>query len=341
MSSSGSSSSSGRSRLLGAVTAFLAAVLLLYIGCSRSEGPGDSNDTLRVAAASDLRFALDEIVGAYVNDRSGARPRVEVIYGSSGKLAEQIRSGAPFDVFLSADASYVRALVDAGSVDATSVSVYAIGRIALYVREDLDIPVATEGITALVRPQMRRIAIADPSHAPYGRAAIQALEKYGLGEELSTRLVRGDTAAQAVQFVDSGGAEAGIVALGLVPASHRRGQVWPVPEDAHEPLIQTAAVVASTPTPAQARDFMEFLASDMARGILERYGFGLPELAAHRAPRADSLLSSEAHAAKALRLDRRPGLSAGSLVRAGLRRGAIPRLVRQPGLSAAGLVGLG
>jgi molybdate transport system substrate-binding protein len=228
-----------------------------------------------VAAAADLQFALAEIAGAYAEAGGGA---VRLAWGSSGNFARQIRQGAPFEIFLSADEDYALALARDGFARGPG-ALYARGRIALLV--PLGSPLKADGTLADLAAALRdgrvgKLAIANPEHAPYGRAAEQALKRAGLWEQIRPHLVLGENAAQAAQFAASGNAEAGIVAysLALAPRLKERTGHAPIPEDRHAPLLQRM-VLLKTAGPAAER-FFAHLQSPPARAILRRHGFALP-----------------------------------------------------------------
>lgn len=234
--------------------------------------PSNGNpSSLRIAAASDLRFALDDILVGF----RAAQPavRVEAIYGSSGNLFAQIREGAPFDVFLSADSEYPRRLAGEGLSD--SPFPYALGRLALVVLKDSGLDPRSLG-DLLKSPAIRRLAIANPAHAPYGRAAEAALRTWRVYDLVATRLVLGDNVSQAAQFVDTGAAQAGLTALSLVKGRPGKLAVAEVPESTHPPLDQTGVVLKRTASLEAARAFQNHLTGEAGRAVLARYGFGLP-----------------------------------------------------------------
>ncbi len=236
--------------------------------------PGGA-DEVTVAAASDLSFAFQEVAAGF-EKKTGHRLRVS--YGSSGNFFAQIRSGAPFDVFFSADADYPRKLEAEGLAEPGSLHVYALGRIAVWVpRGTLDLQ--KDGISALLNPAVRKIAVANPRHAPYGRAAVAALKHFGIYEQVESRLVYGENVSQAAQFVESGNAQAGIIALSLAsaPQMKDRGEIWLVPEAAHPRLEQAAVMMRAARSPKAARALLEYLRGPEAQAILKRYGFQLPE----------------------------------------------------------------
>ena len=237
---------------------------------------------VRVAAAADLKFALDEL-GAQYEKHSGNK--IAAIYGSSGNFFAQIQNGAPFDLFLSADIEYPRKLEAAGLTEAGTLYEYAVGRIVIWMPSEARADVAKLGWKALLEPSVERIAIANPEHAPYGRAAVAALRKAGVYEQVRTRLVYGENIAQAAQFVAAGSAQAGIIALSLaVSPPMRDGKRWEIPEDTHPPIEQGAVILKSAKDKDGARALLAFLKSDTGRKILKTYGFTQPPSGAASAP---------------------------------------------------------
>ncbi len=226
-----------------------------------------------VAAASDLKFALEAIAADFEKE-SGRKLLLN--FGSSGNFARQIRQGAPFELFLSADEQFVNELARDG-LTRDGGSLYAIGRLALYAPRASRIPLDAD--LAGVRAQagsLRKFAIANPEHAPYGRAAQQALEKLGLWPLLKPKLVLGENISQAAQFVATGSADAGIIALSLAlaPELSRQGQYVLLPESLHAPLRQRMVLTHKAGATAEA--FYRYLQTPKARAVLERYGFTLP-----------------------------------------------------------------
>jgi molybdate transport system substrate-binding protein len=229
-----------------------------------------------VAAASDLVFCLPALHAEFAK----IEPRValRVTTGSSGNFVAQIKNGAPFDVFLSADLSYPRALIAAGAADEKSLTLYGVGRLVLWTtRPDLD-PAGDLG--ALIRdPRVRKLALANPAHAPYGRAAREALTALGVWADAEPKLVLGDNIAQTAQFVQTGHADAGIIALALVlgaPPARDSGRWAEIPASLHQPLEQGAVLTPrGAANPAAAR-YLAFLRTPAARAVFERFGFRLP-----------------------------------------------------------------
>jgi molybdate transport system substrate-binding protein len=251
------------------------AALLAFALCAAS-APAAHSQKLTVAAAADLRFALDELAAQF----RAAHPKVDlaITYGSSGNFFAQIQNGAPFDVFLSADIDYPRRLAAAGLAARDSLFQYAVGRIVVWVPAASPLDPAALGIRTLEAPSVRHIAIANPQHAPYGRAAEAALRSLGVYDRVLPKLVLGENIAQTFQFVESGAAEVGIVALSLAlaPAARGHGRYWDVPQEAY-PRIEQGGVILSRAPAGLAAQFRAFLLSEPARRILQQYGFAVPE----------------------------------------------------------------
>jgi molybdate transport system substrate-binding protein len=230
---------------------------------------------LTVAAASDLQAALPEVVTAF-EKQSGKK--VRVTFGSSGNFFAQIQNGAPFDVFLSADVDYPRRLVQAGLATESSLYRYAVGRIALWTPNDSKLDVS-QGLPILKEAAVKRIAIANPAHAPYGRAARAALKEAGLWNAVQGKLVLGENISQAAQFVQTGNAQVGIIALSLAvsPRMTVAGRYWIVPQELHLTLEQAAVVMKASRRVDQAQAFIDFLKSGAGLAIIERYGFTVPK----------------------------------------------------------------
>jgi molybdate transport system substrate-binding protein len=228
---------------------------------------------LTIAAAADLRYALDEVVAAFRRTHPGAP--VSVTYGSSGNFHAQLLNGAPYDLFLSADIAYPQQLADRGLVLPDSLFRYARGRIVVWTTRASALDVERLGLSALLADSVSRVAIANPEHAPYGRAAESVLQSAGVLEAVRPRLVLGENIAQTLQFVQSGSADVGIVALSLAlaPPVAGSGRYWLVPAPAHPPIEQGGAIMRTARNPDGARAFRTFLMGAEARAVLERYGF--------------------------------------------------------------------
>ncbi|KAA0252749.1 MAG: molybdate ABC transporter substrate-binding protein [Acidobacteria bacterium] len=233
-------------------------------------------EELAVAAASDLKFAMDPLVAAFRKERPDVDVRVS--FGASGSFFAQVSSGAPFDLFLSADADYPRRLADAGLGSAEGVFVYGVGGLVIWVRKGSAADPARLGPEALLHPSVQHVAIANPRHAPYGRAAEEALRSLGLWERLAGRLVLGENVSQAASFVESGAAQAGVFArsLALSPAMRGKGSWVEVPKASYRPLVQGGLVLRSAKAPAAARAFRDFLLGPKGRAILAEYGIAPP-----------------------------------------------------------------
>lgn len=228
-----------------------------------------------VAAAADLKFALSEIADSYEKETG---KRVNLSFGSSGNFARQIPQGAPFELFLSADEDYIRKLAAEGWIQGEG-RLYAIGRIALLVPHGAQLIADSELkdlVAAVADGRIKRFAIANPEHAPYGRAARAALQRAGIWEPLQGKLVLGENVAQAAQFATSGSAQGGIVAGSLIksPEVAKLGTVAWIPESWHPPLRQRMALTRKAGD--DARNFYDYLQQPAARAVFERYGFSLP-----------------------------------------------------------------
>jgi molybdate transport system substrate-binding protein len=229
---------------------------------------------ITVAAASDLTFAINEIAANFEKETGCS---VKLSYGSSGNFLTQIENGAPFDVFFSADIAYPKKLEADGLAAPRSTYLYAVGKIVLWTRKDSKLDLA-KGLNALRDPAVKKIAIANSAHAPYGRAAEEALHKAGVYDAVKDRLVLGENISQAAQFVQSGNAEAGIIALSLAasPTMKDDGRYEKIPEDLYAPIDQGAVVLRAAPNPRGARMFLDFVKIPASAQILERFGFTLP-----------------------------------------------------------------
>jgi molybdate transport system substrate-binding protein len=228
---------------------------------------------LTIAAASDLRFALDEALAPWRAAQTQAS--IDVIYGASGKLATQLRNGAPFDVFMSADIAFARALHEAGLATGAP-RVYAIGRLVAW---SADAALGRLPLAALVRDsRVKRFAIANPETAPYGQRAMQALRSQGLEADVKPKLVLGDNVSQAAAFIDSGAAQAGLIAHSLVlaPALAGKGAWTLIPQFWHEPLEQALVITRRAADNPLAAAFVRHLEAPATRSLLRRYGFAAP-----------------------------------------------------------------
>ena len=231
-------------------------------------------EEITIAAASDLSFAFREIATEY--EKSSGN-QVRLTLGSSGNFYAQIQNGAPFDLYFSADIAYPRKLEEAGLTVPGSLYQYAVGRIVLWTGHESRIDV-TKGFEVLREPTVKKIAIANPKHAPYGRAAVAAMEYYKVYDQVKDRLILGENISQAAQFIESGACDIGIIALSLAiaPAMKSKGTYWEVPAEAHPPLDQGAVILKQSKNQEAARQFLEFIKGPQGQEIMKRYGFTLP-----------------------------------------------------------------
>lgn len=255
----------------------LATILAFFMLWAR--WPAAADDIL-VAAASDLSYAIKEIVADF---EKKSPHKVKLTLGSSGNFHSQIKNGAPFDVYLSADIQYPAELENVGLTEPGSLFTYAIGRIVSWVPRKSPIDVRKLQMRAFFHPSVKKIAIANPSHAPYGRAAVSALERCGFYHQLENKFVFGENISQTAQFVDSGAADIGIIALAIAiaPTVKEKGKYWEIPLDTFPRLYQGAAILKAARDKgnlAAARQFYDWIKSPTSQAILKRYGFFLPEV---------------------------------------------------------------
>lgn len=251
--------------------------LLIVAGCGGSGVP-EADRPLLVAAASSLQDALPEIAERFTEETGRA---VSLSFGSSGQLATQVEQGAPFDLFLSADRAFVDRLVESGAIATGTARDYARGQLVLVRRADAEGPL--DGLDDLTRAEVRAVAIAEPETAPYGRAARQALEDAGLWDGLQPKLVRGRSVRQALRYVETGDADAALVAESIAGSSGLPS--LPIDPSRYEPIVQRLGVIAGSPRADAARDFADFLIAGPGRAVLGEHGF-LPPAEAD-APAAD------------------------------------------------------
>jgi len=245
-------------------------ILLLLFVVTGTFSRGQSSDAILIAAASDLKFALDSVVTVFKKAHPGAS--IEVTYGSSGKLFEQISHTAPFDLFFSADIEYPLTLRKKG-IAVSEVYPYGIGRIVIWSQV---IDPNKEQINSLQDKMVNNIAIANPQHAPYGRRAEEALKHYNLYEMVKGKLVYGENISQAAQFVTAGAADAGIIALSLALSPTMKklnGHYYVIPETAHKPLEQGFVILKKAEQNPVAIAFKDFMLGTEATKILGNFGF--------------------------------------------------------------------
>lgn len=249
---------------------FFAIILLILCAVSPVRA-----EELAVAAASDLNFAIKEVIGEFEKQTGH---RVKVSLGSSGNFYAQLQQGAPFDLYFSADIGYPKKLEEGGLTVPGSLYRYAVGRVVLWAPKSSPLDV-NKGLTVLREPTIRKIAIANPKHAPYGRAAVAAMEHAQVYADVKDRLVLGENISQAAQFIESGACDVGIIALSLAlaPAMKSAGSYWEIPAEAHPPLEQGAVVMKQSKNQELARSFLSFLQGPQGQEIMTRYGFTLPK----------------------------------------------------------------
>jgi len=229
---------------------------------------------VRVASAADLKFAMEELSKEF---ESKTGTRVEMTIGSSGNFFAQIESGAPFDLFFSADMDYPNKLKGSGFTEPGTLFEYALGQIVIWTPANSPVDVGQNGWNPLLDARIQKIAIANPALAPYGRAAVSALQKAGIYEKVKTKLVYGENISQAVQFVQSGNAQAGIIAHSLALSPRMKdGKMWEIPTDMHPPIEQGAVVLKNSKNRAVALEFLNFVKSAAGKAILEKHGFAIP-----------------------------------------------------------------
>lgn len=250
-------------------TVTLLLVLILLSACSPTNSATSPTEPLLVAAASDLQFAFGEL-GPLFEAETG-QP-VIFTFGSTGNLTTQIENGAPFDILAAANVAFVDRLTAQGLTIAETQQLYAQGRIVLVVNRQAGVQ-ATD-LADLLDPSITRISIANPEHAPYGMAAREALQSAGVWDVIEDKLVLGENVSQALQFVQTGNAPVGIVALSIADVPEVTGTL--INDDLHEPINQALAVINTTPREEAARAFVDFVNSPTGREIMKRYGFLLP-----------------------------------------------------------------
>jgi molybdate transport system substrate-binding protein len=257
----------------------IGAFSLGIAGCSASNPQGTASGKERevaVAAAADLKYAFDDLKEAFGQRHPDIK--VQVTYGSSGNFFAQLENRAPFDLFFSADVDYPSRLAAEGLAVQDSEFLYAIGHLVVWVPRNSSLDVAKLGIEALLDPSVRKIAIANPRFAPYGRAAEAALKSLGVYERVHERLVLGDNVAQTAQFIQTGAADIGLIGLSQArsPALREAGRFWEVPRDAYPRLEQGGIILSWAKDPEAAESLRAFVTGADGKAILRRYGFSLP-----------------------------------------------------------------
>jgi molybdate transport system substrate-binding protein len=255
----------------------VAVLVVLSIAASAVwvvRGQSSSRGSITIAAASDLQAVFPELTKRFERD-TGAK--VTVSFGSSGSFFAQIQNGAPFDIFFSADIDYPRKLGASGHADAGSLYQYATGRIVLWTPKDTGIDVRP-GLTVLKDPRVRRIAIANPEYAPYGRAAVAALHSAKLYDAVRSKIVLGENISQTAQLADSGNAEVAIIgsALAFGPVLRASGTYAGIPASAYPPIEQGAVIVSASKNKDAARRFLAYMKQPDAKALLKQFGFAVP-----------------------------------------------------------------
>jgi molybdate transport system substrate-binding protein len=235
---------------------------------------GPPSPGVRIAAASDLQFAIPEVIKAFAEDQ----PNIPITptFGSSGNFDTQIRNGAPFDLYFSADVSFPTKLEVDGLAEKGTVFEYAVGRVVVAVAKDSALDVKTLGMKALTDPSVRKIAIANPDHAPYGRAAEAAMKSSGVYDQVKAKLVLGENVSQAAQFLKTGAADVAIVALSLALAPTATMTYFQIPADSHPEILQGGAVLAKAQDKPAAQLFVDFIRGEEGLAIMSRFGFVPP-----------------------------------------------------------------
>ena len=245
---------------------------LLLLVCFLYSLTADAKDKLTIAAASDLRYALDEISSLFRQQHSAVQ--LTIVYGASGKLSTQIRHGAPFDMFFSADISFPAQLHQHG-LAATAPQPYALGHLVLWSPKQ---NMAGISLSQLAKLDFARLAIAQPAHAPYGQRAKQALQAVGVWQKVEPKIVYGENIAQTAQLAQSGGADIAIIALSLAKFPELANQGFQlIPAELHQPLLQAYVITHHGADNHNARRFSAFMATSEVLSIMQRYGFEQPE----------------------------------------------------------------
>jgi molybdate transport system substrate-binding protein len=248
-----------------ALTAFVAAVCISQLCVAQQ---------ISVAAAADLQFAMQDITARFQKETGKG---VQVTYGSSGNFFQQFQNGAPFDLFFSANLDYPKKLEAAGLTEPGSYYQYARGKIVIWVPNDSKLDLSS-GLQVLLNPSIQKIAVANPQHAPYGQAAVAAMQKGDVYDKVKDKLVLGENISQTTSFVVSGSADVGIVALSLAlsPSMKDKGRYAEVPADEYPPIEQACVILSSSKNKEAARQFLSFIKTTTIGDVLKSYGFDVP-----------------------------------------------------------------
>lgn len=252
-----------------------AALALIALAAVVASCPLDAGAAeLKIAAASDLTYAFKDVAARFEKQTGD---RVELAYGSSGNFFAQIKNGAPFDLFFSADVGYPQKLEAAGLTVPGTIYQYASGKLVMWVpnASKLDL---SRGVPALLDPGIGKIAIANPVHAPYGVAAVAAMRHEGVYDKIKNKLVLGENISQTAQFVESGNADVGLLALSLAiaPAMKDKGRYVEVPAADYPPVIQAGVILKSSHNQKLASEFLKFMKDPATVALMEKYGFSMP-----------------------------------------------------------------
>jgi len=228
---------------------------------------------ITVAAAADLQFAMEDVTARFQKETGKT---VKVIYGSSGNFFQQIQNGAPFDMFFSANLDYPKKLEAAGLIEPGSFYQYATGKIVIWVRNESKLDLSS-GLQVLLDPSVKKIAVANPQHAPYGQAAVAAMQRENIYDKVKDKFVLGENISQTASFVVSGSADVGIVALSLAlsPNMKDKGRYAEIPASEYPPIEQACVILGSSKSKETARQFVSFVKTSAIGDVLKSYGFNV------------------------------------------------------------------
>jgi molybdate transport system substrate-binding protein len=249
-------------------------LILVALVCAFAAATARAGE-VTIAAAADLTFAFQDVTAKF-DQQTGNTVRMS--YGSSGNFYSQIKNGAPYDIFFSADVNFPKKLEDEGLTEPGTLYEYASGKIVIWVTSNSKLPI-DQGLRVLLDPGIHKIAVANPQHAPYGHAAVEALKHVGIYDQVKSKLVLGENISQTAQFVASGNADVGIIALSLAlaPAMKARGHYFVIPTDEYPPLIQAAVILKAARHKDVARQFLDYLKQPAGVALMQSYGFTLPK----------------------------------------------------------------
>ena len=254
-------------------TSCKSAIVLMLLLCVGAPARTQKK-RIRVAAASDLQTVMPRIAAAFEGQ---TQTGVDLTYGSSGNLFAQIQNGAPFDLFFSADEEFPTKLIQGDLAEPRTAMVYGMGSLTLWMPADAKCDPQAERWKCLLRPDVTKVAIANPAHAPYGRAAVAALQAAHVYDQVRTKFVLGENISQAAQFVQSGNAQAGILASSQArSAAMRNGKQWEIPRGGYPPIDQTVVVLKAAKEKSAAENFVKFVTEGSGRSVLEQFGFQPP-----------------------------------------------------------------